>query len=69
MLQLIILQLIMLQLIITLLFCLFKNYYYKILIENNITNYSFQEYENDIKDAISYIPFFYIYMIWLNTKL
>ena len=43
---------------IKLLFPLFKNYYYKLLLENNITNYSFLEYENDIKDAVSYIPFF-----------
>jgi HAD superfamily hydrolase (TIGR01509 family) len=50
---------------IKLLFPLFKNYYYKILIENCITNYSFVEYENDIKDAISYVPFFTA--IWFGS--
>ena len=35
------------------------------LIENNITNYSFLEYENDIKDAVSYIPFFT--SIWFGS--
>jgi HAD superfamily hydrolase (TIGR01509 family) len=37
---------------------LFKNYYYKKLIENGIINYSYSEYENDIKESIFYIPFF-----------
>jgi HAD superfamily hydrolase (TIGR01509 family) len=50
---------------IKLLFPLFKNYYYKILTEHNIINYSFLEYENDIKDAISYIPFFT--SIWFGS--
>ena len=48
-------------------FPLFKNYYYKILINNNITNYSFLEYENDIKNTISYIPFFKC--VFYNTAL
>ena len=46
-------------------FPLFKNYYYRMLINNSITNYSFLEYENDLKDAISYIPF-YKY-VWFGT--
>ena len=44
---------------------IFKNYYYKKLIENGITNYSYVDYENDLKDAISYFPFFVA--IWFGT--
>lgn len=46
-------------------FPLFKSYYYKKLIENGITNYSFQDYEKDIKDAVCYFPFFVA--IWFGT--
>jgi HAD superfamily hydrolase (TIGR01509 family) len=48
-----------------LLFPLFKNYYYKILLENGISDYPIQEYENDIKDSIKYLPFFT--SIWFGT--
>jgi beta-phosphoglucomutase-like phosphatase (HAD superfamily)/GTP:adenosylcobinamide-phosphate guanylyltransferase len=37
---------------------LIKNYYYKKLIEYGINNYSYEEYEKDIYNAICYIPFF-----------
>jgi len=46
-------------------FHLTKYYYYKKLIENGVTDYSFQEYENDLYDAICYIPFFT--SIWFGT--
>jgi HAD superfamily hydrolase (TIGR01509 family) len=46
-------------------FPLFKNYYYKKLLENGITNYRFSEYENDIKESIGYIPFFT--SIWFGS--
>jgi len=46
-------------------FPLFKSYYYRKLIENGITNYSFQDYEQDIKDAVCYFPFFVA--IWFGT--
>jgi len=50
---------------IRLMFPLFKSYYYRKLIENWITNYSFQDYEQDIKDAVCYFPFFVA--IWFGT--
>ena len=50
---------------IKLMFGLFKSYYYKKLLEYNVTDYTFQEYENDINDAICYIPFFT--GIWFGT--
>ena len=46
-------------------FNLTKHYYYKKLIENGIANYTFEEYEKDIYDAICYIPFFT--SIWFGT--
>ena len=46
-------------------FIIGKEYYYKKLIEYGVTNYSLEEYENDIKDAIYYIPFFT--SIWFGT--
>jgi hypothetical protein len=46
-------------------FPLFKSYYYRKLTENGITNYSFQDYEQDIKDAVCYFPFFVA--IWFGT--
>lgn len=41
-----------------LLFPIFKNYYYKKLIEYGVLNYSFDQYTLDLKDAIGYVPFF-----------
>jgi HAD superfamily hydrolase (TIGR01509 family) len=39
-------------------FYLIKFYYYNKIIEYGIKNYSFDEYEKDIYDALYYIPFF-----------
>ena len=50
---------------IDLIFNLTKNYYYKKLLEYGITNYSIDEYKNDIYDALCYIPFFT--SIWFGT--
>jgi beta-phosphoglucomutase-like phosphatase (HAD superfamily) len=44
---------------------IFKNYYYKKLLENNISNYSFEDYEIDLKNSICYFPFFVA--IWFGT--
>jgi hypothetical protein len=44
---------------------LLKYFYYKKIIEYGINNYSFDEYENDIYNAICYIPFFT--SIWFGT--
>lgn len=41
-----------------LLYPIFKNYYYSKLIEYNVQNYSYQEYEQDIIDSVCYVPFF-----------
>ena len=38
---------------------------YKKLLEYGITNYSFDEYENDIYDAVCYVPFFT--SVWFGT--
>lgn len=46
-------------------FPIFKNYYYIKLIENGISNYSFEEYETDLKNAVCYFPFFVA--IWFGT--
>jgi hypothetical protein len=46
-------------------FFLLKNYYYIKLIEFGVTNYSYEEYETDIYDAICYIPFFTC--VWFGT--
>jgi HAD superfamily hydrolase (TIGR01509 family) len=46
-------------------FLLTKYYYYKKITENGITNYTFEEYESDIYDAICYIPFFT--SVWFGT--
>lgn len=48
-----------------LLYPLFKNYYYKKIIEYGILNYSFEEFEKDIKDAICYVPFFT--SVWFSS--
>jgi len=44
---------------------IFKNYYYQKLIHNGINNYSYEEYEKDINDALCYFPFFVA--IWFGT--
>jgi len=46
-------------------FNLSKYYYYKKLLEYGVSNYSFEEYETDIYNAICYIPFFT--SIWFGT--
>ena len=46
-------------------FNLTKEYYYKKIIEYGVVDYSFDEYENDIYDAICYIPYFT--GIWFGT--
>ena len=46
-------------------FYLLKLYYYKKINEYGIQNYSFDEYEKDLYDAIRYIPFFTC--IWFGT--
>jgi HAD superfamily hydrolase (TIGR01509 family) len=43
---------------------LFKNYYYKKLVEQGVS-YSYDQYEQDLKDAVSYVPFFTA--IWFGT--
>jgi HAD superfamily hydrolase (TIGR01509 family) len=50
---------------IKLFFPIFKNYYYRKLFENGISNYSFAEYEIDLKNAVCYFPFFVA--IWFGT--
>ena len=50
---------------IKLLFPIFKNYYYKKLKEFGIQNYSFDEYETDLKNSVCYFPFFVA--IWFGT--
>jgi HAD superfamily hydrolase (TIGR01509 family) len=46
-------------------FYLTKEYYYRKLVEYGISNYSIEEYETDIEDAICYIPFFT--SVWFGT--
>jgi len=50
---------------IKMIFNLTKYYYYKKLLEYGVSNYLFEEYENDIYDAVCYIPFFT--SIWFGT--
>jgi beta-phosphoglucomutase-like phosphatase (HAD superfamily)/dTDP-glucose pyrophosphorylase len=50
---------------IDLLYPIFKNYYYKKLLENGILNYSYETYEKDIYNAACYFPFFVA--IWYGT--
>ena len=45
-------------------FALIKAYYYRKLVEAGIT-YTREEYENDIRDAIAYVPFFTA--VWFGT--
>jgi beta-phosphoglucomutase-like phosphatase (HAD superfamily) len=42
-----------------------KSYYYKKLLEYGVLNYSWEEYETDLHDAICYIPFFT--SVWFGT--
>ena len=44
---------------------IFKNYYYKLLLQEGIKNYSYETYENDIKNAAFYFPYFV--SIWFGT--
>jgi HAD superfamily hydrolase (TIGR01509 family) len=44
---------------------MFIQYYYIKLINNGITNYSYEEYLKDVKNAICYFPFFVA--IWFGT--
>ena len=46
-------------------FYITKYYYYKKIIEYGVTNYSFEEYENDLYNSICYIPFFT--SVWFGT--
>ena len=50
---------------IKLFFPVFKNYYYRKIVENGISNYSFEEYDIDLKNAVCYFPFFVA--IWFGT--
>ena len=43
----------------------FEENYYRKLVENGILNYSFAEYEIDLKNAVCYFPFFVA--IWFGT--
>jgi len=47
------------------LYDLFKGFYYKKLTEYGVINYSIKEYNNDLKDALYYIPFFTA--IWFGS--
>jgi len=47
------------------LYPLFKNYYYKKLVEYNVHNYTFEEYETDLKYSLQCIPFFTA--IWFGS--
>jgi HAD superfamily hydrolase (TIGR01509 family) len=42
-----------------------KFYYYKKIIEYGVTDYPFDEYEKDLRDAVYYLPFFT--SIWFGT--
>jgi beta-phosphoglucomutase-like phosphatase (HAD superfamily) len=42
-----------------------KNYYYKKIMEYGVKNYSFDEFELDIKDALCYVPYFTA--IWFGS--
>jgi HAD superfamily hydrolase (TIGR01509 family) len=44
---------------------LFKNYYYTKLLEFGVTDYSFEQYENDIINAMCHFPFFVA--LWFGT--
>jgi HAD superfamily hydrolase (TIGR01509 family) len=44
---------------------LFKPYYYKKLLEYNVKQYSYEQYEQDLLDALYYIPIFT--SVWFGT--
>jgi Ecdysteroid kinase-like family len=44
---------------------IFKNYYYRKLREQGVTDYSYTEYETDLNDAVGYFPFFVA--VWFGT--
>lgn len=44
---------------------IFKNYYYKKILENGVTNYSYNDYECDLRNAVCYFPFFVA--VWFGT--
>lgn len=44
---------------------IFKNYYYQVLIQQGIQNYTHLEYEKDFQDAVCYFPFFVA--VWFGT--
>lgn len=48
-----------------LLYPIFKNYYYKKLVEYNVTTYTFKEYETDLNYSLQCIPFFTA--IWFGS--
>lgn len=46
-------------------YSIFKNYYYIKLLENDVKNYSFEEYNNDFINSICFYPFFVA--IWFGV--
>ena len=46
-------------------FPIFKHYYYRKILENGISNYTFDDYETDFINAVCYFPFFVA--IWFGT--
>ena len=50
---------------IKIIFTIAKKYYYKKILEYGVINYSSEEYENDIYQALCYVPFFT--SIWFGT--
>lgn len=46
-------------------YSILKPYYYKKIMEYGISTYSYEEYENDLYDAVCYIPFFT--SVWFGT--
>lgn len=43
---------------------IFMNYYYRKLREHGVENYTYTEYQNDLHDALCYVPFFYGGLVW-----
>jgi hypothetical protein len=50
---------------INLFYPIFKNYYYCKLMEYGVAQYSYDDYEQDLKDAFCYTPFFTA--VWFGT--